>query len=239
MIVDLDHPAVRGRTGQGVSVAVIDSGIHVAHPHVGGVHGVVALDDRGRLSDDVVDRLGHGTAVISAIHEKAPGAELHVVKVFHGTLSTTIIALRRALAWAVENEMRLVNLSLGTARPEHGPLLSESLDVARAAGCVVVSARELDGTVLYPGALPEAIGVETDWTRDRDSVEFRIAPSGVLARASGYPRPIPGVHPDRNLKGVSFAVANVTGLLARMCEDRPDLRDGARFCDLVRAQAGR
>ena len=31
--------------------------------------------------------------------------------------------------------------------------------------------------------------------------------------ASGYPRPIPGVPPERNLKGISFAVANVTGLL--------------------------
>jgi hypothetical protein len=32
---------------------------------------------------------------------------------------------------------------------------------------------------------------------------------------SGYPRPVPGVPPERNLKGISFAVANVTGLLAR------------------------
>jgi hypothetical protein len=37
-------------------------------------------------------------------------------------------------------------------------------------------------------------------------------------RASGYPRPIPGVDPERNLKGLSFAVANATGLLALMLE---------------------
>jgi hypothetical protein len=34
-----------------------------------------------------------------------------------------------------------------------------------------------------------------------------------IVRASGYPRPIPGVPPERNLKGISFAVANATGLL--------------------------
>jgi hypothetical protein len=34
-------------------------------------------------------------------------------------------------------------------------------------------------------------------------------------RASGYPRPIPGVPADRNLHGISFAVANVTGFVAR------------------------
>ena len=37
-------------------------------------------------------------------------------------------------------------------------------------------------------------------------------------RASAYPRSIPGVPRERNLSGVSFAVANVTGFLARMLE---------------------
>ena len=37
--------------------------------------------------------------------------------------------------------------------------------------------------------------------------------------ASGYPRPVPGVPPQRNLSGVSFAVGNVTGhLAARLSE---------------------
>jgi len=40
-------------------------------------------------------------------------------------------------------------------------------------------------------------------------------PTRLTARASGYPRPVPGVPPSRNLKGISFAVANVTGLMAR------------------------
>jgi hypothetical protein len=37
---------------------------------------------------------------------------------------------------------------------------------------------------------------------------------GTVYRASGWPRPIPGVPPARNLNGISFAVANVTGILA-------------------------
>jgi hypothetical protein len=42
-------------------------------------------------------------------------------------------------------------------------------------------------------------------------------------RASGYPRPIPGVPAERNLKGLSFAVANATGLLAlHLCGSRRD-----------------
>ena len=34
---------------------------------------------------------------------------------------------------------------------------------------------------------------------------------------------MPGVPPERNLNGVSFAVANMTGLVARVCEDLTDL----------------
>ena len=36
--------------------------------------------------------------------------------------------------------------------------------------------------------------------------------------ASGYPRSIPGVAPERNLNGISFAVANMTGFVARAAE---------------------
>ncbi len=226
--VTFAHPALAGRTGRGVRVAVIDSGVHAGHPHVGGLAGAVGLDDRGRPTDDVVDRLGHGTAVASAIHEKAPGAEIHVVKVFDRTLSTTIVALRKALAWSAENRMRLVNLSLGTPKEEHAPLLEESLAPAREAGCIVVSAREHEGIAWYPGSLPGAVGVELDWSLDRDALVLaRATHGGVVARASGYPRPIPGVPPERNLKGVSFAVANVTGLLARALEGREEVTPGA------------
>ena len=41
-----------------------------------------------------------------------------------------------------------------------------------------------------------------------------------LFRASGYPRPIPGVPREKNLAGISFAVANATGFIARGIEAR-------------------
>ncbi len=69
-------------TGRGVRIAVIDSGVHAAHPHVGGVAGGVAIRPDGSTEAGFVDRLGHGTAVAAAIREKAPDAELFAIKVF-------------------------------------------------------------------------------------------------------------------------------------------------------------
>ena len=59
----------------GARVAVVDSGVHAAHPHVQGVSAGIGIDGEGREHADFVDRLGHGTAVAAAIREKAPRAE--------------------------------------------------------------------------------------------------------------------------------------------------------------------
>jgi hypothetical protein len=67
-----------------------------------------------------------------------------------------------------------------------------------------------------PGALPGAVPVTLDWDCPRDQYRTSTLANGrTLYHASGYPRPIPNLPPERNLKGISFAVANVTGLLAR------------------------
>ena len=55
--------------------------------------------------------------------------------------------------------------------------------------------------------------------------------------ASGYPRPIPGVPVERNLSGISFAVANVTGFLARLLERDQTLRTVSDLARVLRADA--
>jgi subtilisin family serine protease len=241
-------------TGRGVRVAIIDSGVFASHPHVGGVAGGVAIDEDGQEAPDYIDRLGHGTAVTAAIKEKAPDAALYAVRVFDQTLSTSLTRLLRAIDWAVRADMHVVNLSLGTRRPEHAPALADAVRRAAASQVVIVSAeQDEDGVRWLPGSLPDpgVIGVRVDWTCARD--EYRVDPpdpagpdpaspdpagpdpAGAVAarptfRASGYPRPIPGVPPARNLNGISFAVANMTAFVVRALEASP----GASGEDLVR-----
>ena len=165
---------------------------------------------------DWVDRIGHGTAVAAAIHEKAPLAELLSVRVFDRSLTTSARALADGIIWSADNGAHLINLSLGTSNTEHRGLLVEAVAYAIERKALVVSARELNGQVYLPGSLEGAAGVTLDWECERDEIGF--VPSDNSAKtyaASGYPRPIPGVPVERNLSGISFAVANVTGFLAR------------------------
>lgn len=208
-----------GRTGRGVRIAIVDTGIHAGHPHIGGVEGGTAFDDDGVEHADVVDRLGHGTAVAAAIHDKAPGAALVAVKAFDRTLATTGRALAAAIRWAVAQKVDLVNLSLGTTNPEHRRILEDVVAEATAAGTLILAAAPDDQQMWLPGALSGVVAVELDWSCPRDAC---VAVTGeddqLRLRASGFPRPIPGVPPERNLKGQSFAVANATGLVALMME---------------------
>jgi hypothetical protein len=209
------------RTGRGVRVAVIDSGIHASHPHVGGIAGGAAIGDTGDPTADTTDRIGHGTAVAAAIREKAPDAELYAIKIFERTLATTTDRLVRAIAWAAEAGAQVINLSLGTPKLEHEPRLAAAVAYAAERGAVIVAAEESDGIRWLPGSLPGVIPVRLDWECPRDGFRVVDSPAGSRFLASGFARPIPGVPLEANLKGISFAVANISGFVARAFEERP------------------
>ncbi len=217
--ITLSVASFAGRSGRGISIAIVDSGIHAAHPHVERVAGGVSIDDEGRTGGDLTDRLGHGTAVAGAIHEKAPDAALLAVKVFDRSLKTSGRALVEAIRWAAAARVAIINLSLGTSNREHKVALAGAVSDALAAGAIIVAAAPQAGSDWLPGALRGVVGVEADWTCPRDACEVDVQPDGtVLVRASAFPRPIPGVAPARNFQGPSFAVANATGLIALAIE---------------------
>ncbi|HWF46170.1 MAG TPA: S8 family serine peptidase [Bryobacteraceae bacterium] len=189
-------------------IAILDSGINPAHPHVGNVAGGVNISALGQF-DDFLDRLGHGTAVAGAIHEKAQAAQILAIKIFDKKLTATIDQLVTGIEWALLHDAQVINLSLGTTNPNHREKLTPVIESAIQAGVRVVSALHLNGVPCFPGSLPGVLGVEADASVPREEVRI----TGDRAIASPYPRPIPGLPPERNLSGISFAVANVSGYL--------------------------
>ncbi len=219
----LDQPPFAGRTGAGVRVAVIDSGIHAMHPHVGGAQPGVRITAGGQ-DDDTTDRIGHGTAVAAAIREKAPGVDLVPIRVFDDALETTAAVLARAIRAALDHEARLINISMGTTNAAHRDVLQEAVDATGVAGVLIVSPQSSAGLPAWPGSLSGVVGVLADATCARDALRLATTGDrGAVFHAAGLPRPVPGVPPARNLHGPSFATANVTGFLARLIEAHPAL----------------
>jgi subtilisin family serine protease len=205
-------------SGKGVRIAVIDSGVFAAHPHVGGVAGGVAIRQDGSLDDGYVDELGHGTAVTAAIREKAPDTEIFAIKVFERTLKTDIATLVRGIDEAAGWGADVINLSLGTSKSQHRGLLEGAVARALERGSLVVAANDDGGVRWLPGCLDGVVAVRADWSCERGAYAIGCVEDRLMLSTSAYPRDIPGVPRERNLNGVSFAVANATGFVARALE---------------------
>ena len=217
-------------------VGVVDSGIHASHPHIGEVAAGAGFDGDGNSHDDTVDRLGHGTAVAAAIQDLAPAVRVCPLKVFDRALETSVGALGAAVGWAAAHELQLVNLSLGTNHRSSTGVLADAVGRAHRAGVVIVAAGSHRGVEWLPGTLDldGVVRVELDWECPRGSHRVTGPTEAPVFRTCGYPRPIPGVDPERNLKGLSFAVANLTGIAARAMVET-GLRDyGAVVTELRR-----
>ena len=206
-------------TGRGLKIAVIDSGVNLRHPHIMAPTRGVSLGFTGTDGNLTDDRFGHGTAVTAAIQEKAPGAEYYALKIFGDSLRTTTPRLIEAIEWSIDHGMDLVNLSLGTPNLDYREEMQSLVMRATAAGVVLIAARTARQDAVLPGILEGVIGVDLDWALPRDRYRIEYRDGTVRFIAPGFPRPLPGRPAERNLYGISFAVANMTGFVARACEE--------------------
>jgi hypothetical protein len=223
---DFDPESLGTRTGAGIRIALIDSGINPGHSHVGPIAGGVAFDagPKGKVlqTDDFRDTLGHGTALAGILKFKAPAATLFAVKIFTDRLVTSIEILEAALRWAIEQKMHVVNLSLGTDNPEHRARMARIAARAKRAGTLIAASSPPARADMLPAALDGVFGVAA--TEDCSWSEYSYAAEDPIHfRAHPSPRPLPGLDQSRNYRGHSFASAHLSALLALLIQDRPEL----------------
>jgi subtilisin family serine protease len=136
--------------GNGVRVAILDTGIDLDHPDLR-VAGNVSFVAGAATGDD--DN-GHGTLVAGIIAARdneigaigiAPEVELYAVKVLDSHGKGTPRAIEKGINWAIENGMQVINMSFGTTEslPES---LRKALKKAYKAGIVIVAAAGNEGT---------------------------------------------------------------------------------------------
>jgi subtilisin family serine protease len=193
---------------QPVRIGVLDSGVCSTNPHVGKIVDGITITADGAIAG-YEDNLGHGTAVAAIIHHLNPDADLVAVKIFDGKLATSLRAVIRAIDWCLDHDIQVINLSLGTLNSEYRSAFEEAVERTREAGAVIVSALEMNGDPALPGSLAGVVGVMEG---EEYQVCYRYGKS--VYTAPPYPRDIPGVPRERNLTGVSFAVARVSAKVA-------------------------
>jgi subtilisin family serine protease len=233
-------PAQQLSRGEGVTVAIIDTGVAIEHPDLAGR---IALT-RNFIDDDMksfqTDRHGTGVAGIIAADANngvgivgiAPAVRLQIFKACQPTHAQSMDAvcnsftLARALGAAIDAHAQIVNLSLG------GP--ADSL-LAQLIGYGIQHG------IIFVGAVPESGRLDG----------FPLGIAGVIAVDETGRSALPGVlpAPGRDIvstapggsydfaSGSSFAAAHVTGAIALLRARVPGLSANAMNAALDRTRA--
>ncbi|MCY1394899.1 Minor extracellular protease Epr precursor [compost metagenome] len=141
-------------------IGIVDSG------H-GPNQAAVIAGRRFQLSNDGLDQgplqadsLGHGSAVLAAIAQRAPAAQFCVAQVFDGRGVTSALQIATAIDWLIACKVRLINLSLGLRQDRE--LLRQACVAAQTAGILLCASSPAQGAAVYPASYPGVLRVTGD-----------------------------------------------------------------------------
>ncbi len=190
------------KLGQGVKVAVIDTGIDLSHPAFEG-----SLAPQSEWYDFVDNdqdpseplralgegSYGHGTAVAGIVLEVAPGATILPLRVLDSDGSGDVAGVAMAIHHAVSKGAKIINLSLGSA--ERSQIVQDAVAWANAADVLVVASVGNDNKegLTYPAQDMQGKG-------DERSVGVGSVDKGDLKSSfSNYGKAVGVVAPGENI----------------------------------------
>jgi membrane-anchored mycosin MYCP len=237
--------------GQGVTVAVVDSGVDYT-PQLAG-----KVDAFNATSTGFQDCVGHGTAVAAIIAARnlqaqgvpfegvAPRARILSVKVTNADTSSPATTggtntLAQGIIAAADLGAQVINVSVQTS--QNTAALSRAVRFALSRGAVIVAAGGNDGPgtgtgPFYPASYPGVLSVGAVES-DGSLAPFSDLGSNVAVTAPGVnvTSAWPGGFRDDDLSGTSFAAPFVSGVAALVRSRFPGL-SGAAVVQRIEATA--
>ncbi|HEV7205609.1 MAG TPA: S8 family serine peptidase [Jatrophihabitans sp.] len=217
-----------GATGQGITVAVLDSGVQADRVEFTGGVVLRGTDFAGGDGRTDTDRpVGHGTSIARFIAGQgggrqdltgiAPGAKILPITVHSETLSAEQ-SISMGIDYAATHGAKVINLSVasdGTGLPDHCPTtVATAVRTALARGAVVVAGAGNDGAGAnppeWPAACPGVIavgaidGAKKPWPKSERQSYVDVAAPGVGMADTTL----------TNVVGTSDGTSNATALVS-------------------------
>ncbi|MFR9799522.1 type VII secretion-associated serine protease mycosin [Streptomyces sp. MS06] len=234
--------------GEGVTVAVIDSGVDATHPDLKGqvLSGAGFIGDpRDNGQTDISDD-SHGTAIAGIIAGTgrandgngmtglAPKSKVLPVRVSTNEAATPA-AIAEGIKYAADHHAQVINISTGMTTPD--PLLRTAVDYALARDAVIVASAGNQGQngdpAMYPAAFPGVIDVTGT---DSSGHFWPVSESGP---ASTLAAPATDIYSTNNrgqyvkADGTSYAAAYVSAAAALVRSADPRLTAGQSIRRLI------
>lgn len=193
---------------QALRVGIVDSGCRAdQQPQVDAQAAFVIEDGQLWQAEAGTDALGHGSAILDIVQSQAPDARSVMAQVFRDRFSTTAAQVAAAIDWLVEQQVRVINLSLGLRQDR--PVLREACERALRAGVLICASSPARGEPVYPSAYPGVFRMTGDARCARDEISHLDTE---FADFGGHVRPLDG---RLGASGASMGCAHMTGHLAR------------------------
>lgn len=216
--------------GAGVRVAVIDTGVDIDHPDLAANlrGGINILEPEQPPTDDN----GHGTHVSGTIAAAdnavdvagvAPACDLYAVKAFDAAGGAGVSDVLLSLQWCADYGMHVINMSFGQDEPSEA--LRRAIQGLERRGIILVAASGNGGAgfVSYPAKYPEVLAVASTNARDRLTHSSNLGPEVDLAAPGHRILSLGRGGGTRLLSGTSMAAPHVTGAVALVWAQRPQL----------------
>jgi len=218
-------------TGNGVKIAVIDSGI-APHEDLEIAGGISFVDYTNSYEDDN----GHGTHVAGIIGAKnndrgvvgvAPNAQLYAVKVLDYNGEGYVSNIAYGVRWAIDQGMDIINISAGTKSDSY--LLKSMIDEAYKKNILVIVAAGNDGnetgsgdTMDYPAKYNSAIAVGAI---DKNRIRAPFSSTGHALEITAPGVNILSTYLNNEyiqMSGTSMATPFISGISALLMEANPN-----------------
>ncbi len=233
--LDEARQALATGTGEGVKVAIIDSGVEAAHPALAGLEladdVVVSCDGMNIVFEEGngTDAYGHGTAVTSVLLDEAPGVQVGSFRALDTQNRSRGFVIAEAVYLAISKGYHIINCSFGCrGLPKYVMEYKEWVDLAYLNGVQIVAAcSNLESGIReWPAYFPSVHGVRAI---DCDPDELFFQPGRMISfMAKGERIKVPWINGTSKVEtGSSFAAPRVAGKIARILSQYPELEPAA------------
>ncbi|CAH1059046.1 S8 family serine peptidase [Paenibacillus pseudetheri] len=210
-----------------IKIALIDSGVDMNHACLSSrnITGIRIIEEHGDISykNFIFDSNGHGTALAGIIYDKCSHVDLLSIAILDNNLKCKFKVLKEAIHFAIDSNVHIINLSLGTVVDRHREELHNLCKEAVNKGIHIVAAFNNNTSTSYPAEFMDVFGVRNEYIIEKQG--FIFDSNSLNVYTNGFKQKVYSKNDTTlYLSGNSLASAHFSGILASIMftEERKD-----------------